>query len=266
MKKSLFTGPLGLGVALLAVTAPAWAQPDPNNTPKGDNPPNWQRGGGGGGQNMTPEQRAEFMKQREAEMKTRREAMLRQFMTAAEITDKMTQDAILAYVEADEAARGPVRDAAIKVARAVGAGAMGAPKVDDATITAAMTAYHEAVKADAARRAAALDKLDDTINWRTLPRVEAFMVLGGYTTEPGLMPTDLASLMEGGRGGMMGGMGGFGGGMGGGMGGFGRGGGQGGPGGRGGGNGGGRPGGRNGGGNAPAPPAGAPANPPADNA
>jgi hypothetical protein len=93
MKKSLFAGPLTLGVALLVAIAPTWAQPDPNNAPKGDNPPNWQRGGG---QNMTPEQRAEFMKQREADMNTRRQAMLRQFLTAAEITDKMTQDAIMA--------------------------------------------------------------------------------------------------------------------------------------------------------------------------
>lgn len=244
MKKSFFAGPVALGVALLASTASVWAQPDPNNAPKGENPPNWQRGQNG---NLTPEQRAAAQKQR-------REQNLRQMMTMAEITDKMTQDALLAFVEAEEKARGPVRDAARKVVTAVGAGAMGQPKVDDAAIATAMEAYRAAVKADEARRDAALDNLDNTINWRTMPRVDAFLTLLGYTSDPGIM--------GGGMGGMMGMMGGGGfGGFGGGFGMGGRGGnGPGGRGGRGPGGRGGRQGGGRGGNNA------APAPAPADDA
>ena len=67
MKKLLFCG-LGLAASLHFAAPTAFAQPDPNNTPKAENPQN--RGGARPdrmrprGQEMTPEQREQWMAQR----------------------------------------------------------------------------------------------------------------------------------------------------------------------------------------------------------
>jgi hypothetical protein len=212
MKKTFINATLSLGAALLISTVPAWAQPDPNPAPIEENPPNWQRGG----RNLTPEERA----QRQAERKKRREDAWRQIMTMADITEKPSQDALLAFIEEETTARTSVTEALQKVVQLVGARAMQQPVADDAAIAEAMKAYREAVKADEKRRDEALDKLDDTINWRTTPRLDAFLTLMGYTSEPGLMSGGMGGLM--GAGGFGGGMfGGFGGGVGGMFGGFG---------------------------------------------
>src|SRR5688500_12263074 len=107
-------------LALMSSAGVAGAQPDPNNTPKGDNPQNWERGQNW--RNMTPEQRAAAQQQA-------RRRMLAFFMNASEITDPTTQEAIQVFAAEHEKSQTTLREKYGKLAEALAAKAMDKPAV-----------------------------------------------------------------------------------------------------------------------------------------
>src|SRR5438093_11800892 len=71
-------------------------------------------GGGQGGQrpnfgNMTPEQRQQFFQQQREQQ---RQDWIRQAMTASGFTDKTVQDAVIAFMAAQDKASGPLQEQA----------------------------------------------------------------------------------------------------------------------------------------------------------
>jgi hypothetical protein len=137
----------------------AWAQPDPNVAPKADNPPENARGNRGGN------------------MEDRRKAMedrMRQMLTHVGVNDAPTQDAILAYVQADMEARNPLREQTMKLFRALNNGG-----VTDDQLLALVTDVRAAQEAEKARREKAQADLDAKIHYTQNPRLEAVLLLAG---------------------------------------------------------------------------------------
>ena len=149
----------------LALSGTVQAQPDANQG-LGDNPPNRQGGGGGRGggrggfNNMTPEQRAQFMEQ----MKQRRALGLRQMMTAANVTDGGTQTFVIDFVDAQSDADQSLQDKA----RAV-QDALRNPNSTDEQIATVLADFRAAVAAEKTRRETALKQLDEDISYSKKP-------------------------------------------------------------------------------------------------
>jgi Ca2+-binding EF-hand superfamily protein len=160
----------------------ALAQPDLNNTPKGENPPPRERPNRNNRENnlQGPEQN------------------LRRLMTQAGIGEGATQDAILEYVRADLHARSSLREQGTKLIQALRAGA-----VTDDQMAALVADYRAAQQVEKSRREVAEAQLDAKISYSKNPRLEAMLLLAGVIGEGGglMMPPGFGGGGPGRRGG-----------------------------------------------------------------
>jgi hypothetical protein len=213
---------VALGLVSLAVVGPVSAQPDTNNAGKADNPNNIQIGrggngpGGGGFQNMTPEQRKQMQEQMEQRMAQMREQNVRTMLIRAGFTDTALQDAVVAFVQDQDKAANSLREQATKLRELLGNQA-----ATDAQTATLLNDLHAAADTEKDRRTKAEAALDTKIGYTKKPKLEAILTIMGIVgDEAGL--TSTGSVLGGGmggRGGMagggfggMGGGGGFGGG------------------------------------------------------
>ena len=112
---------------------------------------------------------------------------MKQMMNAAGITDFDTQDAIVAYVAAQNKARVTLLQLAQTAATALQAPVVapanvaddGVRKTADAQVATTFQAYETAVQAENDRQTKALTDLDAKIHYSTTPRVKAFLTLVG---------------------------------------------------------------------------------------
>ena len=181
--------------AMLAVAGITLAQPPAGGGGLGQNPPNQTPGGGGGGRpnfgNMTPEQRDQMFKQFQ-------ERRVRGQLEGAGITDKATQDAVLAHSTDREKTRQTLRDLGRALVEAVSTKGTTDEKVADA-----LKKFQDAVAAERARRAAADKALDAKIGYSKNARLLAVL------TDLGMIGEDTLQVGPGNIG--RGGFGGFGG-------------------------------------------------------
>ena len=128
-------------------------------------------------QNMTPEQLAQWQ-QRQAERTAQREAAkwnwVRQTLIASGTTEAATQNAVIAFMQAQEKAREPLR----QQARALAETLVNAATPDDKRV-ADLAAFQSAVEADTARYKTELAALDTTVKFSTQPRLETLLTLLG---------------------------------------------------------------------------------------
>ena len=200
-----------LGLFVLGLTLTANAQPGNGGNGGGNRP----------GQNMTPEQRQQWMERMETRRNQQRQDWLRQAMTGSGIADATVQTSVIDYMTAQEKSTTALQEQA----RALSA-LLIKPETPDAELKTALTAYREAVAAANAKQVTDLAALDAQVKFSTQPRVETLLtlvgVLGTETTQLGgigaIFPESPYS-NQGGRGGRSGNNGGRGGGNGGGNGG-----------------------------------------------
>ncbi len=148
----------------------AHAQPDPNNAPKGVNPPVEVPGGAGGGwQNMTPAKRREAMSQMT-------EQTLKQAMTFLGY-DEATQSVIIVAVREREKALADVRDKNRVVAQGLMA------HVDDAKMTIALDNLRFAEDDAADARTKQVADLDKKLDFSHKPSLKAFLSLSGIISD-----------------------------------------------------------------------------------
>ena len=192
--KTKFTRVLTVG-ALCLMAGTSFAQRGGNNGGGNGNRPNFA--------NMTPAQR-------EAARAQQRERQLRQSLTGMGFAEPATQDAIVAFAKKQNAASTALlpKIEAIRTAFRDNA--------DDATVSAALTAYRTAVTAAQTARDADIATLDGSISFSTNPKLEAFLTMMGIIGNENGFVSNLAGQAQlpgagGGRGGR-GGQGGFGGG------------------------------------------------------
>ena len=180
------TGLIGHGVR---------AQPGPANGGDATGGGNANGGGNGGGQNLTPEQRQQAMEQR-------RDESLHSNLTTAGFTDKTLQDAVVAYVDAYEKAKQPLRDQGAKVVAALRDKA-----ATDAQLTTALADFRTAAATLLGQRKVAQADLDTKIGYTKTPRLEAYLTMIGVLGDEASL---LGQIGGGGRGGAgRGGNGGF---------------------------------------------------------
>jgi hypothetical protein len=103
-----------------------------------------------------------------------REERQRQLMTNAGITDQATQDAIVAFVAAQEVARRPLLEMARNLSLT-----LNNPNATAEQTTTGLAAFREASVADQTRYETALKELDTQIRYSTNPKVETFLTLIG---------------------------------------------------------------------------------------
>ncbi len=193
-------GPMALGLALSAVGV-AQAQPGAGQ-PMGQNPPNWNQGGGGNRlnwRNMTPEQRAQMIAQR-------REQFIRQGLTQMGFTDTTMQDALVEFVATQATAVAPLQDKQNAIMQA-----LQNKTTTDAQFATLMTDWQTLATAEQTRRTQALKDLDTSISYSKNPRLNALLTVFGIVGDQSSLSSPYGSAMMGGRGGMGGGRGGRGG-------------------------------------------------------
>lgn len=189
MKNHKWKGLLVSGLAIGLVGGALRAQPGmgagappppPDGAPPFDGGPNAARPDM---RNMTPEQRREAMQKMRAEG-------LRRTMNEAGFTQTATQDAVIAFMAAQDEAAQPLRDQMRKLGEA-----MRDTTVTDAQMAPLLADFRMAVEAERARRAKALKDLDAKIGYSKKPRLDAMLTLAGIIG-------DEASLVGGGGRGM----------------------------------------------------------------
>ncbi len=167
MKRSFLLAPI---LCCLLGTV-SLAQPDPNEAPKGVNPPvampgitpaDWQK--------MTPQQKR-------AALQKGVEDTLRGTMTWLGYTDKPLQDAIIASALEREKALDEVRDKHRLVAQALIA------RQNDAQMEIALDNLRMAEDAAAEARAKQIAELDEKIDFSNKPRLTAFLSLVGILND-----------------------------------------------------------------------------------
>jgi len=166
---------------------------------------------------MTPEQRQQMqqrMAQRQAQMAQARWDFIRQLMTKAGYIEKADQDAVIQFMQTQEAAYKSVLALAQNIGTEV-------PKQDvtDDTFTQQLVQFRSAYKTAKAKYDADLAALDKQISFSTQPRLEALLttigIIGPEVPSLGGAAAVYPNTPMSGRGGGFGG-GGFGGGAGGG--------------------------------------------------
>jgi len=202
-------GPAALAIALGVTGTVVHAQPDPGGAPVGENPPNDPQRPDF--RNMTPEQRQQMMQQA-------REQMLRRTLDNSGFTSRPVQDAVVAFVKAQEQATLPLQEQSRRLIEAVST-----PGIPEAQVATLLTNFQTAVAAEKARRQAARAALDAKINYSKQPRLAVLLTAMGFIGDETAMLRGIGGGMMGGPGGFggPGGRGGFGGGPGGADGGFG---------------------------------------------
>ncbi len=167
-----------------------------------------QRGGNGnGGGNNRPDFANMTPAQRDAARAQMRERQMRRMLQGAGFTEQATQDAIVEFANKQNAASTALlpRIEAIRTAFRENA--------DDATVSAALTAYRTAVTAAQTVREADIATLDGSISFSTKPKLEAFLTMMGLIGNENGFVSNLAGQAQlpgagGGRGGGRGGQGG----------------------------------------------------------
>jgi hypothetical protein len=165
MKKQLF----GLGGALCAgvlLAQTAWAQPDPNDAPKADNPPEANR--------------PRFNRNNGEQMRQQMEERMRAMLGQVGVNEKETQDSVLEFIKNDMEARRPLREQGMKLFQALRNGG-----VNDDQMLALVTDYRAAQEAETARREQAMKDFDAKVHYTKNPRLEAVLLLAGVIGEGG---------------------------------------------------------------------------------
>ena len=178
-------GPLALGLAL-GISGVAQAQPG-GNAPMGENPPNTNRPNW---RNMTPEQR-------EAMMAQMREQAIRQGLTQLGFTQAETQDALVEFVNAQEAATRPLQEKQRALMTA-----LVNPATTNEQISVLTTEWTALATAEKTRRAQAIKDLDASISYSKNPRLNALLTVFGVLGDESSLSSPFGAAMGGGRGGM----------------------------------------------------------------
>lgn len=168
MKRNFLFVPM-VAVSLLATSALAFAQPDPNEAPKGVNPAAMAQpfpGFGGDWQKMTPEQRKEAMRKLT-------EQMVRMSMGMMGFNDKPMQDAVVATAMEHEKDLDEVRTKNHVVIQ----GLMG--KINDEQMATALADLESAQEDVAESRKKQIEELDKKIDFSSKPRLKAYLTLVG---------------------------------------------------------------------------------------
>lgn len=153
-------------LALLAWPLVGYAQPDPNNAPKGENPVNRPVGGGRNRaqiQDMTPEQRKALM-----------QTTLKRQLTRANVTGEAQQNAVVTYILGEAEARQKLETATLALQTG-----LRNTNVTDAQVAGLLNDYNAAVADDKDRHLKALDTLKAAVNVTQFPRLEAMLTLAG---------------------------------------------------------------------------------------
>jgi len=178
-----------------SLTSAAFAQPDPNNAPKAENPPNRTRAARPvrpNMANMTPEQR-------QAAMAQVREQTVRRLLERSGFAEKALQDDVIAFIKEEDKLRLPLREENRKVAEAL----RNQGGTED-EIRTALTNLRTAVDKEKTRRAEATKAFAAKANLAQKPRLEALL------TMLGIIGDEAAIIGAGaGAGAMAGGMGGL---------------------------------------------------------
>lgn len=167
-KKTLTKWMLGWMLAAVTLSGSyAFAQPDLNDLPKGENPPtqaNWQKMW----QNMTPEQRKQAI-QMVAEQ------IVRGSLEQMEVNDAETQDLVIAAMREQDALYDSVREAHLKVAQAL----LNNKNTGEEQVAKLLQDLREASEKARAARAMSIKNLDDRIAFSQQPRLEALLTMLG---------------------------------------------------------------------------------------
>jgi hypothetical protein len=160
-------GPVVLGMTV-GLAGIAGAQPGVGGGPGG--------GGAAGGnrpdfRNMTPEQRQQFFQQQQQQ---RREDWIRQAMAASGFTDKTVQDAVTAFMAAQDKTSGPLQEQAHELSAL-----LIDPNATNEQLKTTLADFRQAVANDKARHATELAALDTQIKYSTQPRLETLLTLLG---------------------------------------------------------------------------------------
>jgi len=166
MKTLKFVPAFALAATLQLLAVGAFAQPDPNNAPKIDNPVNRPVGVGGrnrGGQILDAAALQRQMDER-AKMQLQR----------AGITDPAHQNAILAYAQSERDAELKLREKGQELQRTTRTNT-----ITDAQLITLINDYHAAIEEDKERHTKAVATLKTAIDFNKNPRVEAYLLLSG---------------------------------------------------------------------------------------
>lgn len=158
---------LSLTLAASALTAGhAFAQPDLDNQPKGENPPaqaGWQQMW----QKMTPEQRTQSMQ-------TMMEKIVRDAIERLGINDAETQNLVVDTMREQDATYEAVRAEHLKVAQALMDN-----EADEVKMTALLQGLRDASEKARVARQASIKTLDERIAFSQQPRLEALLTMLG---------------------------------------------------------------------------------------
>jgi hypothetical protein len=157
---------LGLLLVMGLTTSTVFAQPDPANQPKGDNPPtqaDWQKMW----QNMTPEQRRQAVQ-------TMTEQIVRGSLEEMGFKDAETKELVINAMREQSTIFEPVRAQHLKVAQAL----MNKDTTDE-QMTTLMQGLREASEKARVAREASVKTLDDRIAFSQQPRLEALLTMLG---------------------------------------------------------------------------------------
>lgn len=185
---------LGATILIGAATQPVLAQRDPadrgqqraerrermeNATPeqRAQMRQQWQQRRQQREQNMTPQQRAQ-RQQRQQQREVQRQASewdwVRQTLAASGYKDAPMQNAVIAFMQAQERAREPLREQARTLAES-----LVNPAVPDAQLSTNLAAFRTAMATDATRHDSELAALDQAVKYSTQPRLEMLMTVLG---------------------------------------------------------------------------------------
>lgn len=114
----------------------------------------------------------------QAKKQAEMEKDLRNAMSVHGFTDLALQDAIIAHIQGESAARLPLRERGRRLFRG-----LNSPKVNDAEMSLALGGYMAAVAADHTRRDMAGKTLDEKIGWSKNPRLHSMLLLFGIIGE-----------------------------------------------------------------------------------
>ncbi|BCM92016.1 hypothetical protein IAD21_03895 [Abditibacteriota bacterium] len=187
-KYSFFSLLLAVGICGALLNAPAQAQPDDNNAPKGENPPNWNwnpggRAGGGRGNRgilggrplrlpLTPEQIRLLREQRQEA----RAATIKQRLTGAGFTDEALQTAIVNEYKAQDTAMADLVEKWQKISQALLVN-----QTPEADMTAMLKDFRDATAKEKMRRDAASAALEAQFQISKKPILDALLLTMGLT-------------------------------------------------------------------------------------
>jgi hypothetical protein len=163
----------GVVLVLFQLAPIAYAQPDPHNTIKAENPPNQVMGERRNGRNrtylrnMTPEQS-------EQATTARRKQNIKFRLQQVGVVDAATQNAVVEFAGIQEKARQMVRDKAQKVSEA-----LRTQVLSDAQIAGLLADLRATAEDEKTRSSVASQALDRRISFSKRPKLDALLTLMG---------------------------------------------------------------------------------------